>query len=350
MEKPASYVWVGIDISAKKLDVAIYRNGIEEPTKQFPNDKKGHKDLIKELRPGKQNVRVTMEATGTYGFELALALEAVNRIEVMISDPRKIKNFGVAFGKRCKTDRADAVLILRYGRCNCTEWKPWKRPSDAYLKLRQITRRIQQLTDQSNKEKSRKKAKKYEGKIGKAIIPDLDKSLKQLEDRMKELRKEAIKLIDQDPELKRKFGLLVSFKGLGEASSITILGELCLLPEDMKAAQWVSCAGLDPRIQQSGSSLNKRGHISKRGNSYLRKALFMPSVAALRWNPNVIAFAKRLVGRGKQKMVALVAVMRKLLHAIWGMFTHNTPFDGERFCPAATPSQTDSCLEMVAAI
>lgn len=331
MNKASRHVWAGIDVSAKKLDVAIQHNGCEEPVRTFPNNANGHKALIRALRHGKQSARVTMEATGTYGFELALALEAAKKVEVMISDPRKIKNFGIAVGKRCKTDRADAMLILKYGMCDCTDWMPWKRPSDVCLKLRQITRRIHQLTNQSAKEEARLDAKEYEGKIGKFIRTDLEKSVNQLNERLNELRKEALKIIEQDPELKRKHSLLLSFKGIGEVSSINLLGELCLLPEDMKAPQWVSCAGLDPKIQQSGSSVNKRGHISKRGNAYLRKALFMPIISALRWNPYVIAFVKKLVGRGKLKMVAIIAAMRKLLHAIWGMFTHDSPFDGQRF-------------------
>ena len=330
----SNFVWAGIDISAKKLDVAVLRDGIEEAVVTFGNDAKGHKSLIRALTHGKRRARVVMEATGTYGFELALALEATPRVEVMIAEPKKVKDYGVGLGQRSKTDRADAKVILKYGTSNHLEWVPWVRPSDTSLKLRSITRRIDQITAQVVEEKARVHAKGFEGSIGHYVLADLKKAIAHLEGRIKKLRGEALRAIEGEPLLKRRFELLVSVKGIGEASAITILGELCILPENMKAPQWVAYAGLDPQEHQSGTSVKRRGRISRKGNAYLRKALYMPSVAALRYNPNVKAFYKKLVERGgKPKMVALIAVMRKLLHAIWGMFAHDALYDGQRLFP-----------------
>ena len=113
-------------------------------------------------------------------------------------------------------------------------------------------------------------------------------------------------------------------------SAIRIYGELCVLPREMTARQWVAHAGLDPRHFESGT-LQGITRISKAGNKYLRAALYWPALTAIRSQPNVKAFYEKLLGKGKKKMLGVVAVMRKLLHAIWGMFKHETSFDGGKF-------------------
>jgi len=94
--------------------------------------------------------------------------------------------------------------------------------------------------------------------------------------------------------------------------------------------QWVASAGLDPRECSSGSSLRKKARISKAGNAHLRRALYMPALVAIRHQPHLRAFYQHLRAQDKPKMVALIAVMRKLLHAIYGMFKHQQPFDGSK--------------------
>jgi transposase len=99
----------------------------------------------------------------------------------------------------------------------------------------------------------------------------------------------------------------------------------------MTARQWVFHAGLDPRPYQSGSSTLKPARITKTGNRYLREALYFPALVASRYDLNVKAFYDRFIARGKKPMQAIVAIMRKLLLAIWGMFRSNQPWNGEKF-------------------
>ena len=124
---------------------------------------------------------------------------------------------------------------------------------------------------------------------------------------------------------------MTSIKGISRTSGLRILGELALLPEDMDVRQWVAHCGLDPRHHQSGSSIERATRISKVGNRYLRAALYMPALVALQAEPNVRAFYEKLLQRGKKPLQAVVAVMRKLLHAIFGMLKHGADFDGEKF-------------------
>ena len=90
-------------------------------------------------------------------------------------------------------------------------------------------------------------------------------------------------------------------------------------------------AGLDPRPYESGTSVHRPRRISKVGNRHLRAALYMPALVAIQHEPNVKAFYDKLVAAGKKPMQAVVAVMRKLLHAIWGMLKHDQNFDGNKF-------------------
>jgi hypothetical protein len=112
---------------------------------------------------------------------------------------------------------------------------------------------------------------------------------------------------------------------------LQLLGELVLIPANCDVRQWVAYAGLDPRHHESGTSVHQKTRISKVGNR-----LFMPALTAVCFAPHLRAFYLHLQARGKCKMVALVAVMRKLLHAIFGMFKYDAPFDGAKLCPALT--------------
>src|ERR1035438_4794789 len=127
---------------------------------------------------------------------------------------------------------------------------------------------------------------------------------------------------------------LLSLPGVGQTSALQLLGELALVPVDAEVRQWVAYAGLDPCECTSGSSLAKRPRISKVGNRHLRRALYMPALTAAHHHPAFGSYYRALQERGKCKMVALVAVMRKLLHAVFGMFKHDALFDGARVCPS----------------
>jgi transposase len=128
--------------------------------------------------------------------------------------------------------------------------------------------------------------------------------------------------------------LLQSTPGIGAISALQLLGELVLIPGNCDVRQWVAYAGLDPRQHESGTSVHQKARISKVGNRHIRRALYMPALTAVRFAPHLRAFYLHLQARGKCKMVALVAVMQKLLHAIFGMFKHDASFDGAKLYPA----------------
>jgi transposase len=133
---------------------------------------------------------------------------------------------------------------------------------------------------------------------------------------------------------------MLTTPGIGETSALQILGELAVLPDTLDARQWVAFSGLDPRRFKSGTSVDKKPRISRGGSRHLRRALYMPALVAIRFEPYLQGFYQRLLGRGKAPLQALVAVMRKLLHAFFAMFQLHQPYDGSKLCPVVSAPET----------
>lgn len=231
--------------------------------------------------------------------------------------------------QRSKHDRIDAKVPLEF--VIRMPFQAWVPPSPAALELHALARRLQALTAMQAAEKSRQHAAQATHTTPPALRRDLERSLRSLRRAIARLSAEAVKTIERDPELKLRFDLLTSAHGsIAATSAIQILAELAVVPEDLDVRQQVANAGLDPREYSSGTSVHKKVRISKAGNAHLRRALYMPALVAIRRQPHLRAFYQHLLAQGKPKMVALVAVMRKLLHAIYGMFKHQQPFDGAK--------------------
>ena len=162
---------------------------------------------------------------------------------------------------------------------------------------------------------------------------DLKRSLRDLQRRVEKMRSAALALLEQDVELRPRFALLLSMPGIGESSALHLLGELALLAPGLTVRQWVAHSGLDPAHHQSGTSVHQRSRISRAGNRYLRRALYMPALVAVRHDPHLRAFYQSLLARHQAKLQALIAVARKLLHAIFGMFRWQSTYDGSRLLP-----------------
>lgn len=325
-------VFVGIDVSAKQLVVVRQQDGKNEVARSFANTAAGHKELKRYLTRAASRVRVGLESTGLYGLDVALFLQADSRIEVMVANPRAVKDFAKALLQRSKSDPVDAWVLAEYAAR--MPFQPWQPPSSSALAVTALARRIHALTESATREKNRLHALSATGTSLKVLVADLKRSLQAIARSQARLTRECRKIIAADGLLEGRFRLLLSLPGVGETSALQLLGELALLPADAEVRQWVAYAGLDPCTCSSGSSLAKRPRISKVGNRHLRRALYMPALTAAYHHAAFASYYRRLQQRGKCKMVALVAVMRKLLHATFGMFKHGARFDASRAFPA----------------
>lgn len=322
----------GVEVSARELVVARKgKPGLR--VTRFANTAAGHGGLLRTLTRGGQRVSVVLEATGLYALDLALLLSAQEQVQLMVANPRAVRHFAQAMMQRSKNDRLDAVVLLEFAAR--MPFTPWVRPKPNTLALWAIARRLEALTASCTAEKNRVHAAGLSRAIPAAVRQDIAQSVRFQQRAMKKLRRLALQLIAADAELQQRYLLLRSIPGMGEISALQTLAELLLLPEDRDVRQWVAYAGLDPREYSSGTSVRKYTRISKVGNAHLRHALYMPALVASRFEPHLRGFYEHLLARGKSKRQALVAVARKLLHAIYGMFRSQRPYDGAHVYLAA---------------
>jgi transposase len=322
--------YIGIDVSQKELVVVMMTKGKARPAKNFENTTAGHREIIQLLAKLKGESRICLEATGVYHFDLAVALSRADGLEVMVINPKAAHNFAQALMKRSKTDTIDAATLAVY--CERMPFEAWRRPADEVIALRAIGRRIAALNKLKTQTKNQRHALKATQDTPDIVIEQTEELVSVLEKQIQAHRDSALALIRQHESLRRVFTLIIGIKGIAEASAIQLLAELLVLPQDMSAKQWVAYAGLDPRHNESGSSVAKKPRISKAGNKYLRQALYMPALVGARYEPNIKGYYHHLIeNSGLKKLQALCAVMRKLLHAIHGMLKNNQEFDGSRF-------------------
>lgn len=317
----------GIEVSQHTLVVALRAGDHDEPQREFPNTPQGHQALLRFFERAAGAVRVCLEATGLYGLDLALALHQAG-VAVMVANPRAVRHFAQAMMQRSKNDQLDAEVLREFAaRLPFVAWRP---PSVAALKLVAVARRLEALTDMMAAEKNRLHAASLSEALPALIRRDVERSIQTQQRAIQRLTRAVQEFILDDPVLARRYELLLSIPGVGATSAVHLLAELMLLGPDLDVRQWVAYAGLDPRQYASGTSVHKKVRISKAGNHHLRRALYMPALVAVRHDPHLAAFYQHLQTRGKTKMQALVATMRKLLHAIFGMFKHDQLFDGEK--------------------
>jgi transposase len=325
-------LFAGVDVGANELVLVIRKNGKSFDPQKFANTRSDRARLVNKLikLPG---VKVCLEATGIYHFDLAIALHDAG-VPVMVVNPKASHNFAKVLMRNSKTDAVDANTLAEY--VERMDFVAWTRPSNQVLALRGVARRIDALTGQKAAAKNHLHALSATQETPKALLRDAKLAISQLEKRIEALTAEAMLMIDAHPELKRVFELLTGIKGIAQTSAIALMGELLLLPPNLSHREWVKFAGLDPKAFESGKSVHKKMRLSK-GNRHIRSALYMPALSAKQHDPHVSAYFQHLVDNGKKPLQAVCAVMRKLLHAIHGMLKHDQPFDNTRFYTIPAP-------------
>ena len=324
-------VFCGVDVSARTLAAAVQRadrEGFEQ--REFPNSATGHKQLIAWLLERGARARVSLEATSIYSLDLSLALDAARSIELAVLNPRRVHQFAKTL-RRSKTDKADAIALAEYSLR--MKFIPWQRPGHNALELKAVSRHIGTLAEELTRLRNRLHTAEATHTTPRCVRQDLKRSVATVSRRILTLRRAAVALIQRNPELKTKFDHLIGIKGIAATSAVQLLGELAGLDPAMTVRQWVALSGLDPAHRESGTSVHLPSRISRHGNRHLRRALYMPSLVAVRFDPHLKAFYQTLQARHKTKLQALMAVARKMLHAIFGIFKTATPYDGTKLFP-----------------
>jgi transposase len=318
----------GIDVSAKTLAVAWRTKQGEIEQLAVPNDRTGHGRLVDLFKARRTNARVVLEATGNYSVDVAMALVAAG-VPVMVANPLATRRFAEAKLRRAKTDRIDALELLDFA--DRMDFVPWKPPAPAVMQLRDFSRRIYALGTDKVAEENRLHAALAKEGTPDAVLADIRESIATLTRRVESLTNAAVALMEADPELRVALDVVTSVRGIAQRSAVRILGELLPLASDMTPRQVVSHAGLDPQPFESGSSVRRSTRISRKGNAALRGALFMPTMVAVQHEPAIQEAYERLLAAKKPKLVAITAISRRLLGALWVMLRTKTPFQAEKF-------------------
>jgi transposase len=315
---------LSLDIGARKHQACWERNGRRHEA-EIDNTPEALRKLFCSLLALGGPLRVIVEATGVYYLEAALIASELGA-EVMVINPKAAHNFAKALSMRSKTDRLDAAMLLEF--LKRMPFQAWSPPSPIRQQLRYYGRYLLQLTEDSTAAKNRLHALQH-GRSPRSLRQDLKRTIAGLSRRIDRLRDEAVALIRAEPELERAYVALTSMCGVAKTSAVSLLSELAVLPAHLSGRACVCHAGLDVRLHESGDSA-KPPRISRHGNKYLRRALYMPAMSAVQHDPFARAFQQRLLERGKKKMQALVAVMRKMLTAAWALTRRPDQYDGSK--------------------
>lgn len=291
--------YVGLDIAKDRLDYTV--DGIR--CDHVPNTAAGHTRLLEALRP-LGPVRVVCEATGGYERAIVAALLAAH-LEVCVVNPGRVRAFAHAEGLLAKTDRLDAQLLRRFGQ----RVQPrLHAPMDAAaITLRELLDYRRQVSDQLVAVRNRLEL------AGPVLRVRLEGQVKFLGKELSEADRLIREHIDHDDTLRRKATRLRELQGAGPVLTATLLAYVPELGE-IESPQLSALVGVAPFAHDSGRSHRAR-HV-RGGRGVVRHVLYMAAVCATRHNPVLAAFYARLVAAGKPKPVALVAVMRKMLHVL----------------------------------
>lgn len=304
-------VFVGIDVS--KADLAVHIRPSEEHF-QVGRDPAGLDELVQRLGPLQPAV-VALEATGGFESVVAADLSAAG-LPVIIVNPVQVRRFAQALGKRAKTDPIDAAVIARFAEATNPEVHPL--PDEATQMLGEMLTRRRQIVQMMVAERNRARM---------LVAPQLKKSverlLKALQRELKAVDREIDDHIRKTPLWREKENLLRSVPGVGPTIARTLLGEL---PElgTLERREVASLVGLAPFTRQSGQWRGKS--FIGGGRSGVRAVLFMGALVAVRHNKPMKSFYEGLLSRGKPKVVALIAVARKLLTILNAILRDSQPW------------------------
>jgi len=305
----------GIDISKKVFDVYSSSSG----HKQFSNDEKGFKLLLKELP--KQSL-VIMEATGYYHYRLAQYLHK-RGIKVSVVNPLSVKRFIQMRLAKVKTDKSDAKAICEYGLQN--EVPLYNALTDVQAECLQLFRLLDIYLKQRTATKNKIKGEEALGKPSKAVYSSLKRNLRHLDKEIKAIEDRLLELVKQDQQ--QQLTLLKSIPGIGVKTALFLIVVTDGFNRFENAKQLCSYVGITPTIRQSGSSVRGRSRISKVGNRKLRNLLFLCAFSACKQNKACRELYERIVAKGKSKKLALIAVSNKLLKQAFAIAKSGLPYD-----------------------
>ena len=324
--------YLGIDVAKQKLDVVLLLDPdtLKKRQKTVPNTPAGYQALglwyQQQTGAAPGACQVILEATGPYHEAAALALHEAG-FAVSVVNPKVIKDFAKGLGIKAKNDGLDALTLARFGYLiKPARWQP--EPLE-YRRLTVLLRRLEALETDRQRELNRLEKARVSQPADADVVASLERSVQFLEAEQERLLVTINDHIEQHPTLCQDRHYLLSIPGVGPVLSVLMVALLQHGQRFASAAQFVSYLGVIPTEHQSGSRVRDKPHLSKTGPARVRGKLYMAALVAIRHNPDVHAFYERLLAKGKSKMAALGAAMRKLAQIGFGVIKHQTPYQSQ---------------------
>jgi transposase len=309
-----SGLYVGIDVSKARLDVAFGKGGA---VAEFANSEEGIGQLAARLAESPAEL-VVLEATGGYEGLVAGVL-AGHGVPVAVVNPRQVRDFAKATGVLAKTDRVDARVLAHFAEAVRPEVRPL--PSAEALELEALVTRRRQIVDMLTMEKNRRGIV-----VSARMRKGIDKHIAWLEEALRRANDDIDKTIRTSKAWKEQEDLLRSVPGIGPITARTLLAELPELGK-LNRKKIAMLVGVAPLNRDSGTIQGQR--TTWGGRASVRAVLYMATQTATRCNPQIRQTYRALIKRGKKPKVALVACLRKLLTILTALVRDRRPWSPE---------------------
>lgn len=324
----------GIDVAQKELVVSLGRMNQDLTLeifafKIFSNNEKGFIALrawTEKQSEKKLKTLYVMEATGVYHESLAYHLTD-NGAQVSIVLPNKISNFFRTLEVNTITDKTASQAITRFGLERNLD--VWQKPKKIFRDLKQLTRERDQLIGERTVLKNQLHAEKAGAFPNERSMARINERMNLINNQEAEIKADIAELVKLDQDLVKKVATITSIPGVGKLTAVIVLAETNGFELIRNKKQLVSYSGLDVKQKDSGTSVKGKPRISKKGNRYIRKAMHLPSLTAIKHNERHKAVFARLVSRHGIKMKAVVAIQRKLLELIYITWKTGKDYDKE---------------------
>jgi transposase len=247
-----------------------------------------------------------------------------------VVNPARIKGYAQARMQRNKTDKLDSAIIASF--CATQHPTAWQPLTTEQRRLRALVRHRDDLLQTRLQQQNR-----LRDSTDTLVRQSLQTVLDAVETQIAAVEQQISAHLAAHAELRSNLQLLTAIVGIGAVTAAKLLAEIATIDQYESAKAAAADTGVTPSHYESGTSVRRRAHMSKLGNANLRAALYWPAITAMRRCPAFKVFAKRLAARGKPKKVIIGAVMRKLVHIIYGVLKHKTPYDPAKVLgPSAT--------------
>ena len=322
---------IGLDISSDSFTACLVARSSADvlsysPVKTFKNEKQGFQQLLRFKRSSglkDKQVVFLMEATGVYHEKVANFLHDLGEtVHIVLANTSK--HYFKSLNTKTKTDAVDARLLGRFGIER--DHRVWTPPSTLMLKLKGLVRFKLQLQDQKTAMCNIQHSKDRAHGTPVQVIRATKRVLKVLEDQISGIEKEIERVISEEPELEKKVADICTTGGLGAQTVAGVLAETDCFTLFTSAKQLASYAGYDVVHNESGT-IKGATRISKKGNRYIRRMMYLPAMSASRCVPEFVALRTRIREKSGIPMKAQVAIQRKLLILLYTLWKNGTQYE-----------------------